>query len=104
MSEANQVAQWCLESTGTKKYGKKAERVALIAIMLLPDWEVDLPAYKRQVRQECWRRKDQFGSVFLIFILPIIVNVIAAWIAKWLVNRTQGSPLRKIRGQAFDAL
>lgn len=104
MQEANQVAQWCLESTGTKKYGAKAERVALIAIMLLPDADLDLPAYKRQVRQECWRRKDQFGSIFLIFVLPIIVNVIAAWIAKWLVNRTQGSPIRRIRSQAFDAL
>lgn len=104
MSNAKAVAEQCLESTGTRKYGARAERVALIAIMLLPDWEVDVPEYKRQIRQECWRRRDQFGSFFLIFVLPIIINVIAVWIAKWLANRTEGLPLRKIRGQAFDAL
>lgn len=104
MSEASEVARWCLESTGTRKYGAKAERVALIAIMLLPDWDIDLHAYRKQVRQECWRRKGEFGSLFLIFVLPIIVNVIAAWIAKWFLNRTNGLPLKKIRGQAFDSL
>lgn len=104
MSAAKEVAQWCLESTGTKKYGAKAEKVALISIMLLPDYDIDLHAYKRLVRKECWRRKDQFGSFFLVFILPIIVNVIAMWIAKWFLNRTNDSPMMKIRGQAFDAL
>lgn len=103
-SEAEAVADWCLESTGARRFGKHARSVALVAIMLLPDGEVDPTVFRKQIRTECWRRKDQFGSVFLVFVLPIIINIIAAWVAKWLVNRTQGSPLTKIRGQAFDAL
>jgi hypothetical protein len=103
-TEAEQVADWCLESTGTKRFGKHARSVALVAIMLLPDGELDLPSYRKQVRAECRRRKQEFGSVFLIFILPLIINIITAWIARWLVDRRSDSQLRRIRGQAFDAL
>jgi hypothetical protein len=100
---AEEIADECVRKTGTRRLGRNARQVALVAIMLSPDGKVDLKEYREQIRAECHRRKE-FGSFFLIFVLPLIVNLVSAWIAQWLINRHRDFPLRRLRTEAFDAL
>lgn len=102
-TEASKVAAECVRRTRANRISSHARKVALIAIMLAPEGEVDLPAYRQQIKEEVARR-DQYGSVFLIIVLPILVNLISAWIVRWLNNRHHGLNLRRLKTEAFDAL
>lgn len=102
-SEASKVAAECVRRTRANRISSHARQVALIAIMLAPEGEVDLPAYRRAIKEEVARR-GEYGSIFLIIVLPLLINLISAWIIKWLNNRSHGLNLRRLKTEAFDAL
>lgn len=96
---ARQVAEECVRQTRTKRLSNRAVQVALVAIMLAPDGKVDAAAYRRAVAKEC---RQRYGSVLLLIVLPILVNLITAWIMRWLNNRDL--PLPNLQAQAKAAL
>jgi hypothetical protein len=102
-TEASKVAAECVRRTRANRISSHARKVALIAIMLSPDGEVDAPAFRKQIREE-YARRYECGSVFLVIVLPILINLISAWIIRWLSNRSHDLNLRRLRTEAFDAL
>lgn len=58
--------------------------------------------YKRRIKDTFVKMHgDEYGSIFFLLILPILISLISQWIAKWIIDRTD---MASIRGQAFDAL
>ena len=96
---AEQVAEECVRQSGAGRFSKNARLVAMVAIAKLPEGEIDLAAYRAEVRKEC---KDRYGSVLLLIVLPILVNLVTAWIIRWMT--TKGLPLKSLRSQAQAAL
>lgn len=93
---AQQVAEQCVDETRTRMLSGHAVQVALVAISLCPDGAVDVGKYRRAVRRESQKR---YGSLLLMLVLPIIVNLVTAWVLKWW-NQDRGD----IREQARCAL
>jgi hypothetical protein len=96
---AQQVADECVRQTKTNRIHNRAVQVALVAIMLAPSGAVDAETYRKAVSRECRKR---YGSLLLLIVLPILVNLITAWIMKWLNNRD--FPLATLQAQAKSAL
>jgi hypothetical protein len=76
--------------------------VALVAIVVL-DEEASLQEYRSRIRAEYRRRNPECGSVFLLFVLPILANLISHWILKWISKRNAGEILR-LKNEAFTTL
>ena len=95
-----EVVSQCLHETGARGISKYSEELALIGLVHA-DQAGDRREFRRRMRETFLRGHPECGSVFLIFVLPILISIISQWIAKWIVNRTD---LRTIRAQAFDAL
>lgn len=102
-TEASKVAAECVRRTRANRISKHARNVALIAIMLAPEGEVDEKEFRKRIKDE-YARRYECGSVFLVFILPLLIQLISAWILRWLNNRHHGLNLRRLKTEAFDAL
>lgn len=102
-TEASKVAAECVRRTRANRISSNARNVALIAILLAPEGEITQAEYRRQITAE-YKRRYECGSVFLIIVLPLLVNLISAWIIRWLNNRSPGLNLRRLKTEAFDAL
>jgi uncharacterized membrane protein (DUF106 family) len=58
--------------------------------------------YRRRIKDTFVQMHgDEYGSIFLLLVLPILISLISNWIAKWIIDRTD---MKTIRGQAYDAL
>ena len=97
MSYAKELAEQCVRETKTDRISRHASQVALVALSLLPDGEVDRKAFRRAISAEC---RQRYGSIFLIIVLPILVNLISNWIIRWLTNRKPGFPMTSVRQDA----
>lgn len=97
---AQQIAMRCAEETGAARMSRHSEEVALIAIATA---NPDLRAWKKQIRSEFRARNKECGSILLVIILPIIINLISAWLAKWIFSEHPTS-LDHLRMEATSAL
>lgn len=97
---AQQIAHRCVEETGTDRMSNHSEEVALIAIATA---NPDLRAWKKQIRSEFRSRHQEYGSILLMILIPIIVNLITAWLAKWIFSEHARS-LEYLRLEANSAL
>lgn len=80
---ARAIARKCIDECGAARMSDKAEDVAMIAIATA---EPDLRAWRKKIRSAVRSSNQEYGSIFLIIVLPIIVNLISAWLAKWIFN------------------
>jgi len=98
---ATDIADQCLRESGARGLSDYAKTVALTALLVAPDPPVNMRAYRREIRRSFVQANPECGSIFLIFVLPIIISLVSNWIAKWIINRTD---MRSVRVGAFDAL
>lgn len=93
---ADQIVAQCLYETGARGMSKYSPELAYLGLIYAQD-----RAMRKKMRTAFTKAHPDVGSVFLIFILPILISVISNWIVKWISNRTD---LPRIQGQAYDAL
>jgi hypothetical protein len=97
---AQQIAQRCAEETGTARMSQHSEEVALIALATV---NPDLRAWKQTIRSEFRSRHKEYGSILLMILIPVIVNLITAWLAKWIFSE-HATSLEHLRLEANTAL
>lgn len=97
---ACEVAARCAQETGASRLSKHGEEVALIALATA---NPDRPQWKRTIRQEFRARNPQCGSILLMILLPILINLVTAWLAKWIFSEHPTS-LDHLRTEATSAL
>ena len=88
----------CLRDTGARGMSKHSEEVALLGLIF-----AQLAGKQRRVamRRAFIQGHPEVGSVFLIIVLPILIQVISAWITRWILNRKD---LKRVQADAYDAL
>lgn len=99
---AQEVADEAVRFTRTGSLSERATDVALVAILVW-DEKASLAQYRSRIRAEYRRRNPDCGSVFLLFVLPIIANLISHWILKWISKKDAGEILT-LKTEAFDTL
>jgi len=100
--QASEVVDLCLYESGARGISRHSREVALIGLMVVPDGAISMRTYKRRIKDTFVRMHgDEYGSIFLLVVLPILVSLISHWIAKWIFDRKD---MKAIRGQAYDAL
>jgi hypothetical protein len=97
---ARQIAERCAQETGAGRMSKHSEEVALIAIAHA---NPDMKAWRRTIRSEFRARHPEYGSVLLMILLPLIINLVSAWLARWIFNEHPTS-LDHMRMEAISAL
>ena len=97
---ATQVANRCITETGVVNMSIHSEEIALIAIATV---NPDRRAWKTQIRSEFRARHKEYGSILLLILLPIIVNLVSAWLAKWIFKERPES-MEHLRLEAIAAL
>ena len=97
---ATQVASRCITETGAVNMSKHSEEIALIAIATA---NPDRRAWKKEIRSEFRARHKEYGSILLMILIPVIVNLVTAWLAKWIFSEHAAS-LEHLRLEATAAL
>ncbi len=97
---AQQIAVRCAEETGASRMSTHGEEVALIAIATA---NKDMRAWRKVIRTTFRERHQECGSILLMILIPIIVNLISAWLAKWIFTEPPTS-LEEMRMEALSAL
>lgn len=97
---AQQVANRCITETGAVNMSKHSEEIALIAIATANS---DLRAWRKEIRSTFRSRHQECGSILLMILIPIIVNLVSAWLAKW-IFKEQPTSLEHMRMEARSAL
>ncbi len=99
---AQEVADEAVRYTKTGRLSARATDVALVAIVVW-DEAASLAEYRSRIRTEYRRLNPECGSVFLLFVLPIIANLISHWILKWISKRNAGE-IRRLKSEASSSL
>jgi hypothetical protein len=81
-----EVISECLAQTGAERLSNRAASVACVALALAGPGQKNTREYRSSVRKE-YIRTHECGSIFILFVLPVIIAVISEWIAKWLVGK-----------------
>jgi hypothetical protein len=97
---ATQIANRCITETGAVNMSQHSEEIALIAIATV---NPDLRAWKKTVRGEFRSRHKEYGSILLMILIPLIVNLVTAWLAKW-IFKEHATSLEHLRLEANTAL
>ena len=97
---AQQIAARCADETGVARMSTHGEEVALIAIATA---NPDLRAWRKEIRSTFRARHKECGSILLMILIPIIVNLVSAWLAKW-IFKEQPTSLEQMRMEAISAL
>lgn len=82
------LTEQCLYESGARGIDSRADEVALVAMALAPEGAFKMKEYRKRIRETCLSTDKKYGSIFLIFILPILISIISQWVAKWIVNHT----------------
>jgi hypothetical protein len=99
---AEEIADLCLAETGAGKVSRHAREVAYVAMVYAPTG--DMKRYRRQIR-DTFKRSGEYGSVFMILILPILISLISNWLVRWLWSTpTTARQIRTMRLQAYASL
>ena len=99
---AQEVADEAVRYTKTGRLSSRAADVALVAIVVW-DEKASLQEYRSRIRTEYRRRNPEAGSVFLLFVLPIVANLISHWILKWISKRSDGE-IQDLKSEACATL
>lgn len=99
---AEEIADLCLAETGAGKVSRHAREVAYVAMVYAPV-SAD-KKFRRQIK-DTFHRSGEYGSIFLIFVLPILISLISHWLARWLWSTpTTQTQIRTMRIQAYAIL
>lgn len=98
-----EVIDQCLYESGARGLHARGEEVALVGFMVAPTGEYKMRDYKKKIKETYLKVSPERGSIFLIFVLPIIISLVSQWIAKWILNHTT-SELMEMKSQAFATL
>lgn len=91
---AQEIADTCVRESGAMGY-RQSNELALLGLALVPDGAIDKRALRREMRAKYLEtRSEERGSIFLIFILPLLISIISNWIVKWIMNRQDRSEIR----------
>lgn len=82
---ASRLADQCADESGAGRMHKHASEVALIAIQTCTGG--DRQAWKQAIRTAYRQRHPECGSVFLLFILPVIISLVTQWLSKWIFKQ-----------------
>lgn len=93
-----EVADECIAYTKTARLSARAGEVALVAIATYAP-ELPLEEYRAAIKREYRKRNPECGSVFLLFVLPILANLISHWLIKWFSHKSDS----EIRRMTMDA-
>jgi hypothetical protein len=85
---AEAIADRCAEESGSSRLSKHSKEVSLIAIATL---QSNLPLWKRDIRARFRQRNPEYGSVLLLILLPIIINLITTWLSRWIFSELPAS-------------
>ena len=97
---AGQIADLCVRETKTHKMSDTAKDVALIAIACA---DQDMKAWRKKIRANYKARHPQCGSIFFVFVLPLIISLVSNWLAKWIFKGNQDG-LDMLKTEALNAL
>lgn len=97
---AEQIADLCVSETKTHKMSAHAKEVALVAIACA---NPDLKAWRRQIKTNYKVRHPECGSIFLVFILPLIISLVSNWLAKWIFKESP-TGFALLKAEALNAL
>jgi hypothetical protein len=104
MQEAlDDIVARCLRETGADRVSPQAREVALVGILVAPDGSIGKREFRRRIKETYLKQAPEYGSFFLLVILPILVSLISHWIARWMFDQER-TTMRRLRSQAFDAL
>lgn len=98
---ADEIVTQCLRETGARGISKHSPELAYLGLIYAQAAVLDRRSYRAKIRGAFLRSHPEVGSVFLVFILPLLISLISNWIIKWILNRKD---LTRIQGQAYDAL
>lgn len=101
MSHAERIANQCLRETRANEMSSLAKDIALIAIAEYPDGEIDLPAYRKAIKERLVKER-KCGFFFTVFVLPLMISLISGWVLQWFTNRK--TDLESLRASANESL
>jgi hypothetical protein len=92
------VAEACLQESGAGTISDKAGELTLIAIACASE---DMKEWRDNIKRQYRKRHPKCGSIFLIFILPLLVSLISNWLARWIFK---DSDLQTLKAEALNEL
>jgi len=98
---AEEIVEQCLNETKARRVSKHAREVCLVALMVVPEGAIGMREYRWRIKETFLKSNPEYGSFFLLIILPILVSLISTWISRWIFL---SPPMKKIRAEAFDSL
>lgn len=99
---AEEIADLCLAETGADRLSKHAREVCYVS--MLHANTAGMKPHKAKVRK-VFKDSGEYGSVFLIFVLPVLISLVSHWLARWLWSDSRTEvEIRTMKCQAFDAL
>lgn len=99
---AEEIADLCLRETGAARISKEARKVCYLTMMYSPT--SDMRVLQKRIKKS-FRDSKQYGSFFLVFVLPLLISLISNWIIKWLWSSpTTTSQIKRMRIQAYASL
>jgi len=79
----------------------------MIGFMVAPESNPNRAELRKRMRETYAAMHPEPGFVLAAILLPIVISIaiqlISAWITKWILNHTSGQ-VREMRTQAFDWL
>jgi hypothetical protein len=98
---AEEIVEQCLRETSARRVSKHAREVCLVALMVVPEGAIGMREYRWRIKETFLKSNPEYGSFFVLIILPILVSLISTWISRWIFS---SPPMKKIRAEAFDSL
>lgn len=98
---AEEIADLCLEETGAGNVSQEARAVCYAAMLYANQ---PLKVHRKKIRQT-FRDSGEYGSFFLIFVLPVLISLVSNWLVKWLWSSSPTmAQIRTMRSQAYRRL
>lgn len=92
------VMESCMLESGAGALSDKAGELTLIAIACA---DQDMKAWRANIKRQYRERHPKCGSVFLIFVLPLLISLISTWLSRWIFK---DSELPMLKAEALNAL
>ncbi|NBW15749.1 MAG: hypothetical protein EBR82_47955 [Caulobacteraceae bacterium] len=92
------VTEACLYESGAGTISDKAGEVTLIAIACANE---DMKVWRANIKRQYRTRHPKCGSIFLIFVLPLLISLISTWLSRWIFKE---SDLQTLKAEALNEL
>lgn len=90
---AQEIASQCVRESGALGYDQSNE-LALLGLALVPDGDIDKRTLRREMKSKYLAANGEYGFVFTVIILPMLISIISNWIVKWIWDRRNRSEIR----------